>query len=104
MTLKESPKVVKPSIPSNPEPEIQVDRVPVVKQNILRALGMPTNMKKMSITPVGSSHYRVTIYCARENKVLMLGWENFIAHSIWIKVNAEGDILSSDPLLVKTYE
>lgn len=80
-----------------------VDRVPVLKQNILRALGTPPKMQKFAITHIAGNHYRVTIYCQRENKSLMMGYENFIAHSLWIKTNAEGDLVSSDPPIEKTY-
>jgi hypothetical protein len=83
--------------------ERKVDRVPVLKQNILRALGTPKRMQKFAITHIAGDHYRVTIYCQRENKSLMMGFQNFIAYSLWIKTNAEGDIVSCDPPVQKMY-
>lgn len=87
-----------------PVPEDRpVDRVPVLKQNILRALGTPPKMAKFAMTHIAGDHFRVTIYCQRENKALLMGFENFIAHSLWIKSNAEGDIVSCDPPIQKMY-
>ena len=90
---------MEPDAPRNP-----VDRKPAIKQSILRYLGHPPNLHKINVTSVNGDNYRITIYCHRFNKLLLMGMENYIAHTMFVKVDENGEILESNPPITKLYE
>ena len=64
-----------------------------IEQQVLQALGKPSNLFKVQIRPVWDNHYRVNVLVGADAASAR------VANSYFLAVNAEGTLIASTPKL-----
>ena len=77
----------------------------IVLENVLKQLGKPNNLCPVSpcltrAVPIKQSAFRVQIYCKGDENV---GFGAQLTDTFWVRVNGEGDIMSSIPAISQKY-
>lgn len=74
-----------------------------LKKLVLDRLGKPKLMTRLHVHPIADKHYRVNIWCEKENQGNKLNIEELITDSFFIKATDEAGILVSYPNIRKKY-
>ena len=64
---------------------------------MVRSLGSPVNLFKVQVRPLGNEHYRVNVLVGKGATSVR------IADSFFLTADAEGNIVSSSPEIVRHY-
>jgi len=98
-----SPSPVVPPRKAAMAEQAKPDRIPVIRQNVLKALGLPKNLHSVRVVEVWGNNFRVNVFCNKKDPSAAFA-EQILAHSFFIRVSENGDILKSDPEIIKQYE
>lgn len=95
-----------PSKPSTKITQLADDPIPIIStikpdtilDNIFKILGKPPNLdlrcpSLTRATPINQHEFRVNIYCDKR-----------LTDTFFVKVNENGEIIKSDPILKKKYD
>lgn len=69
----------------------------LVRDNVLFDLGRPNNLYRVQVTRVGNVKYRVNVFVGSSLTLAK------IAHSYFLEADGHGKILSSNPVITRTY-
>ena len=69
----------------------------LIREQVLHALGEPGGLLKVSVRPLWENRYRVNVYVGAD------AVSSRVAHSYFLEVGGEGNILVSTPTIVRQY-
>jgi hypothetical protein len=69
----------------------------LIGEQVMNALGKPSNLHKLLVCRLWKNHYRVNVFVGE----LAAGMT--IAHSYFVKVDGDGNIIQSTPRITKRY-
>lgn len=69
----------------------------LIGRHVVRSLGSPGDLLKVQVRPLGSDRYRVNIVVGKNVN------SSRIADSFFLTADADGNILSSSPEIVRAY-
>ena len=69
----------------------------VIRRQVLHALGKPLNLRKVQVCKVWNDHYRVNIVVGENAGSVRL------AHSYFLVVDGDGQLVGSTPKITKMY-
>ncbi|MHC5537416.1 hypothetical protein ACYOEI_04180 [Singulisphaera rosea] len=68
-----------------------------VGKQLVSTLGMPVDLLRVQVRPVGVDHYRANVFVGKDFN------SGRIANSFFLSTDPDGNILSSTPKLVRLY-
>lgn len=81
-----------------PAPNADNSRVSqAIGLQVLQSLGEPDHLHSVNVRRLWDQHYRVNVYVGRDGCTIT------VAHSYFLVADAEGRIMSSDPIITRTY-
>ena len=81
--------------PDDGEPKPSVNHL--VGDQVLRSLGRPADLLRVSVHPMGDDRYRVNVYTGKDFTT------GRIANSFFLTADEKGAIVSSSPEIAKLY-
>ena len=73
------------------------DRSDLIARHVVRSLGSPVDLFQVQVRPLGNEHYRVNVLVGKGATSVR------IADSFFLTADAEGNIVSSSPEIVRHY-
>ena len=90
-----------PGLPVSPQGDPKTaaghDRVAAIRAGVLKALGRPANLFRVSVTPLWGDHFRVNVVTGEDPSAVR------IPNSYFVSADAAGRILGSTPQILKQY-
>lgn len=68
-----------------------------ISQQVFSKLGQPDNLQSLQVRHLWNDHFRVNIFVGTDAA------SSKLAHSFFLNVNSDGNILSSEPVMKKVY-
>jgi hypothetical protein len=68
-----------------------------IGKNVLRALGQPTHLHQVQVRQLWEDHYRANVLVGTDAA------STTVAHSYFLVVGNDGDIIASTPAITKQY-
>jgi len=68
-----------------------------ISTQVLQSLGEPDHLHSVNVRRLWGQRFRVNIYVGRDASAIT------VAHSYFLVADAEGKIISSDPVIKRTY-
>jgi hypothetical protein len=68
-----------------------------IRFQVLQSLGEPEHLRGVNVRPLWGQHFRVNVYVGREPSSAT------VAHSYFLLADADGRIISSNPIITRTY-
>ena len=72
-------------------------REEAVRAGVLTALGRPTGLLRVTVTPLWSDYFRVNVFTGSNSSVVA------IPHSYFVMADANGQILRASPPILRQY-
>ena len=72
-------------------------RSALIGQNVLRALGQPADLHKVQVRQLWEDHYRANVLVGADAA------STKVAHSYFLLVGNDGNIIAATPAIVKRY-
>lgn len=69
----------------------------VISKQVFSSLGQPDNLQSLQVRHLWTDHFRVNIFIGADAASAQL------AHSYFLNVNSDGNILSSEPVIKRVY-
>ena len=97
------PKTPKPQVPPEETPEraeatpSELKREEVIRAGVLKALGRPAELLKVSVAPLWDDYFRVNVVTGTEATAVR------IPDSFFVTADAQGRIVQAEPPIQKTY-
>jgi hypothetical protein len=86
-----------PSTPAREENEGRERLEILLRKNVIRSLGQPTNLHHVQIRELWDHHYRVNIVVGADAASIR------IAHSFFLLSDSDGNVVESTPRITKHY-
>jgi hypothetical protein len=90
-----------PELPASPQGEPNPaggpDREAAIRAGVLKALGRPANLFRVSVTPLWADHFRVNVVTGEDASAVV------IPNSYFVTADDRGAILGSDPPIRRQY-
>ena len=77
--------------------ERQTKIIALISKNVTRTLGQPSNLIRVQVRPLWADYFRVNVLVGPDVASLK------VAHSYFLLADAEGNILSANPMITKQY-
>jgi hypothetical protein len=79
------------------EKQERQQRNALIGKNVLHALGQPADLRKVQVRRLWENHYRVNVLVGVDAA------STKVAHSYFLVVGSEGNIIASTPAIAKLY-
>jgi hypothetical protein len=80
-----------------PEQHALESAIALISKQVMHALGKPANLLTVQIRPLWENWYRANVFIGRDVTAAS------IAHSYFLKVDRDGNIVESKPKITKQY-
>jgi hypothetical protein len=93
-----SPSGARPSAEVVEEAQRAKRLATVISESVMKALGQPADLFRVSVVQLWGNHYRVNVQTGSDAASAR------IAHSYFLTVDESGQVIVSDPAIARLYE
>jgi len=68
-----------------------------IEQQVIKALGKPSNLVKVQVRPIWDNHYRVNVLVGADAASAR------VANSYFLEVDSEGSVIAANPKIGRQY-